>query len=298
MNHIAMMRRYLLGTATPDERIAVENDYLPNAEAFEELTAAESDLIDSYARGKLSTAERQAFEKRYLSSVQSRSRVEFALAFADITKEEALAASPKEARFLQTLLSAFRPLTLSTSWRLASACALVLIVGLVSLRVFNHHESNAGPSQPSKQSDQPAGLRQSPSGSESPTGSPQLLAKNAEPTPQDFPMHLESDVSRALASGPQRFVVPTHTEWLAVRVDVPDDESRPLSAVLQTPEGNQVFRADHTEITASQGGRLLRVRIPVARMPAGDYILDLKSPSTGSGKEETVTSCSFRLTYK
>jgi hypothetical protein len=300
MNKSRLMRRYLLGTATSAERAALEKEYLPNSEVFHELVAAENDLIDSYTRGKLSISEKQAFEKRYLTSVQGQTRVEFARALADITEEAVLSASPKEANFLDKFLSVFRP-SPSAPWRVAAACAIVLIAGFVSLRFLNHREYSST-SVASKQADHqlsPVDASSKPQTSiESPTGSPQLLARNEQHAQQDFIVQLEPEVSRAVGSVPQKFAVPIHAAWLNLQVAVEDDEHRPLTAIVQTPEGHEVFRTDRSEVTASQHGRLLRVRVPVARMPAGDYILDVNAPTTGSEKEESVTSCSFSLTYK
>ena len=137
MSNSRLMRRYLLGTATPAERIALENDYLANAEAFQELTAAENDLIDSYARSELSSLEKQAFEKRYLNSVHGQSRIEFARSLGVITKEVTPSTLPR-ASLVEKFLSVFRIPVLSPAWRFAGACAIVLIVGLVSLQLLRH----------------------------------------------------------------------------------------------------------------------------------------------------------------
>ena len=45
-----LMRRYLLGSLPQDERTSLEGGYLADAGLFEELVAAENDLIDYYVR--------------------------------------------------------------------------------------------------------------------------------------------------------------------------------------------------------------------------------------------------------
>jgi hypothetical protein len=83
----AMMKRYFLGTATLEERTSLENQYLSDAEAFEELVAAENDLIDSYTRGDLSIIERLEFEGRYNTSSEGRERLGFSGALCQASKE-------------------------------------------------------------------------------------------------------------------------------------------------------------------------------------------------------------------
>ena len=306
MKDSRLMKRYLLGTATPAERTALENEYLANAETFHELKAAENDLIDSYTRGTMVDAEKRDFEKLYLTSTQGRSRVEFARALGDIAKEEAFTAPVHEASLFKKIFVVFSVGTISPAWRFAAACAIVLIVGLVSFRILNHHGSNVGPSEASKHFDRPPSNHQpgpaeqssqSPAGTESTTGAPPLMAKNEAQAPQDYNAQLEPDAVRAIGSGLQALVVPAHTRWLNLRIAV-DDEAGPLTAVVQTPEGTEVFRHEHAEITNTKRGKFLDVRIPAGRIAAGDYILEVTSEASGSKTEESVTSCSFRLTYK
>ncbi len=303
-NNGGLMRRYLLGTATEAERIAVENDYLANGEAFHQLKATENDLIDSYARGELAIAEKEAFEKRYLTSppvstrtsAQGRSRVKFASVLREITKEAALSPSPKEAGILEKLLAMFRAASVSPKWRLAAACAIVLVGGLISLKVLSHR--GGGPSEASRHPDRQQSNHPGPAehanepGAGTESGTPQIVARNDEPAAHDFTAQLEPDAARAVGSGLQTLAAPSHTAWLNLGVVVDEDEARPLAAVVETPEGNQVFRTDRGELTTSQRGRVLHVRVPAARIPAGDYILEVKA------NDETVASCSFRLAYK
>lgn len=71
--------RYLLGLSSPAEREHIESAYFEDDAAFQEMLAAEDDLIDAYARGELIGDERQRFEK---SSLQESDRVQFARAFS------------------------------------------------------------------------------------------------------------------------------------------------------------------------------------------------------------------------
>ena len=74
--------RYLLGLSSQIERERIEADYLDDEDTFQKMLAAEDDLIDSYARGELTTEEQWRFENYYLRSAREGTRIKFARAFA------------------------------------------------------------------------------------------------------------------------------------------------------------------------------------------------------------------------
>src|ERR1039457_904643 len=79
-NDEILLRRYFLGDLPKEERARLEDRYLVDVELFEELLAAENDLIDAYVRGELTEAETQQFEMEYLKSPERRDRLDFARA--------------------------------------------------------------------------------------------------------------------------------------------------------------------------------------------------------------------------
>jgi hypothetical protein len=84
--------RYLLGELSKAERVEIEDSYLADSEAFDQLLIAEDQLIDDYVREHLSAKDRQLFEKNFLSSAERRTRLGSAralLAFADKHSEAA-----------------------------------------------------------------------------------------------------------------------------------------------------------------------------------------------------------------
>src|SRR5258708_24741749 len=93
-NDEILLRRYFLGDLPQEERVRLEDRYLADVEVFEELLAAENDLIDAYVRGELTEAERQQFEMEYLKSPERRERLDFARTLSQVStlEEEALVA--------------------------------------------------------------------------------------------------------------------------------------------------------------------------------------------------------------
>src|SRR5687767_3799971 len=70
--------RYLLGDLPETEQMAVEQEYFADPEKFEEVWAAENDLVDRYVRDRLPRGRRELFERNYLQSPKHRERVALA----------------------------------------------------------------------------------------------------------------------------------------------------------------------------------------------------------------------------
>ncbi len=107
---------YLLGLCSQADRERIESEYFEDEDAFQKMLAAEDDLIDAYARGKLTGEERRRFEEHFLSSSQGRKRVQFARAFAG-------GVSARETTAPATLIG----------WRAAQKIALIAAVIVVAV---------------------------------------------------------------------------------------------------------------------------------------------------------------------
>src|SRR5690348_6306008 len=88
-----LLVKYLLGKLTEEEQVRVEDRAFADREYMSALDAAEADVIDAYVSGDLSQGDRRAFELRFLTSPQRRSKIEFARALVRATAEEACVAS-------------------------------------------------------------------------------------------------------------------------------------------------------------------------------------------------------------
>jgi hypothetical protein len=75
MSSDSLARRYLLGELAADERQSLEERLFTDDDWFAELQDAENDLLDSYAAGKLSGADREHVERLLLGSASQRQRV-------------------------------------------------------------------------------------------------------------------------------------------------------------------------------------------------------------------------------
>jgi len=129
--------RYLLGVSSQAEREQIESEYFADDHAFQEMLAAENDLIDAYARGELTRDERRRFEKHFLTSPGGSDRVQFARAFAGAVSGDV---RPHETKLRATLLDGFR------EWRgaleRAAITAVVVLVVVLSWQLMERRRMN------------------------------------------------------------------------------------------------------------------------------------------------------------
>jgi hypothetical protein len=105
-----LLVKYLLGDASPEEQIRIEDRAFADPDYLLVLQAVEVDLIDSYVNGELSPAERRGFERQFLVSLERRRKVAFARDLARVAAEaKALEASPAlQVSAWQSILRAVR----------------------------------------------------------------------------------------------------------------------------------------------------------------------------------------------
>jgi hypothetical protein len=71
----ARLRRYILGALRDDEAAAIEEEYFVDADALEQVSAAEDELIEDYLEHRLDPESRARFDRHYLSTPGHRDRV-------------------------------------------------------------------------------------------------------------------------------------------------------------------------------------------------------------------------------
>jgi anti-sigma factor RsiW len=76
-----IITHYLLGELSEAERVALEERYFTDLQVFDKIVKAENELVDDYARGRLSPQLRERFEQYYLAHPKRRERMKFAQAF-------------------------------------------------------------------------------------------------------------------------------------------------------------------------------------------------------------------------
>ena len=299
MTDRGLMRRYLLGTASPDERTTLEDKYLRDTGAFEELTAAENDLIDSYTRGKLSDIEKVEFEKRYLTSPKGRSRVSFSRALAELSAQPHQTNSAPTPSFWQGILAFFQPRSPVFRWGFAAVCAVALVAAIGSLRVIHNRNLQARLGSQQTNSQTQVNIATQPN-AQTPGGTGRTeIAKTETPLLGEFTLQLNSGISRTFGSGaPKPFVVPPGTSWLNLQLGLDDDDHSGYVVSVETPEGVEIRRVEGLNSRTRSGRKIIVVRVPARLIPAGDYVVDVKRTGEDKTKEQSVESYAFRIVYK
>lgn len=114
-------RAYLLGTATAGQERSMEERFLEDDGAFEELEAAETELLDDYTQDALTGEERVSFERLLVASPRLTKRLEVA---RDLQRRfEGTRA------FSSRTIDPPRDRAVVPRWLLAAAVALVAIGG-------------------------------------------------------------------------------------------------------------------------------------------------------------------------
>lgn len=90
------IRRFLLGEMPEDARAAFEENFIADESLFEQISVAEDELIESYVRGMLSSAEKTGFEKHFLAIESRRRRVVFTRTLLEKSKTENQSAVAKK----------------------------------------------------------------------------------------------------------------------------------------------------------------------------------------------------------
>jgi hypothetical protein len=143
----SLLRRYLLGTAIPESREALEARLFSDDSIFyERLSIAEDELVSDYVQRALTDSERQDFEKYFLCTDERRAKLEFARALhayaersGDLERSDATKRSDTVRESPWAWLR--RPL-LSPAW--AVAAAALLFLGVQVTRVGNSGDAVSG----------------------------------------------------------------------------------------------------------------------------------------------------------
>src|SRR5262245_10619817 len=99
--------RYLLGAAA-EEQMAMEEKYLSDQGFFEQVVAVEKELLDNYARDRLSPHERELFERHYLAHPKRRARAMTAMALVStLDRLKPLKAETATPTWLRNLFAEF-----------------------------------------------------------------------------------------------------------------------------------------------------------------------------------------------
>jgi len=331
----AQRTRFLLGGGTEAERERLEAEFFADDDAFQQMIAAEDDLIDAYARGGLTDSERRQFEQRFMNSSAGRERVCFARAFVAATVPQKVPAvvpvTPPAPGFFASIFGNTAGLRVAFA-----ALAIAVLVGfpwllversrlnreLVELREQHTRLSQqaealqrAAEAEKLKNTETLAQLkdlqdRLAVTGNQNTKAAPEPGKRNANidsggtyavdvrnesSTPENVVFDVNPGATRGGAGNTLR--VSKNAKSIMLRLGLEAESSREeYRVVIETAEGRAVKSMDFKVASGSHD----RVNLPVLsarELRAGDYVVTL-SGKRPDNTFERVASYSFRVVNK
>ena len=293
--------RYLLGDLPEEEQFALEQEFLADDEKFDQVCAAETELVDRYLRNRLASPEKHLFEKNYLASPVHRERLAFAK-----TLVHAVDSDTRRTDTFGIKPSAPRSSLLSATWRFRWAlAAAVLLFAASSIWLFaENRRLREQINQPSReaefaqriqdlenelraqreQSDELAAELAALREAQPPTVVPPAQPGQAEQ--RSIVSFLLSPVLMRGGSEPQELTIPKETNAVLLKMSIDDANGRSFQATLRTVEGAQIWSRSAIKPRAQQNGSTIAVSIPASKIPSSDYILTLSAINKANELEE------------
>ena len=310
------LTRYLLGKLSEREQVTTETDYFADNEKFEEMWAAENDLIDDYLRGKLTRSDRELFEQRFLSSPWGRKRLKAArILLTSISRVEPAIGRTGRAESSPALFRlrslALRLSVPKPSLALALGAVIVLLFVVVSWGLIEtgrlrrqvllaqaeragqlerQRELETQGAAAGKQVDQ---LTQELAGARDQLATLEARKAKEAPSMHQVSFFLTAGLARAEGQTPT-LKLPPGTEAVALKVTLDGKSYQSYTAELRTVEGADVWKSASVRAISLRSGAGIVLRVPAARLARNDYTLRLTG-ITSTGAVEDAGQYYFRV---
>lgn len=293
--------RYLLGELAEAEQQEFEMRFLGSGEAVEEIRIVEEELIDDYVHGVLSPSQSERFAKAYLVEPDRALRVVgFGRAFDRImtgrkaSEPRPVASSVTRAVGRRLLAAAAVGLFLATAY-----LAYQSIEMRQQIRRLQIDRTTLASREPELQKQ----VREAQNGS-----SELRLALERERAEKDqlserlAKVRPQAVVAFILSPSPARgeeavptLPIPGAVDLVRLTLRLTRSDSLTYRAVLETPDGEEVWHSGMLKLETHATGKSLSVHVPAPRLKPATYILIVEG-LTGPGTYEEVADFSFRVT--
>lgn len=300
------MTRYLLGELSEQEQAALEERYYRDPQVFNEVLRVESELVDAYARGQLSTEMRERFENSYLKHPARRNRVEFARALTTRIDERENSVSPAEQSAQSALHISWKQRLLAAvgGQRPALRFAMALVILFVALAgVWVFVNSRWRQQQREIQAQRENQERREQTAAQQPTETPkqqnQVPPETTQPAPNSAPpivsLALTAGGVRGAGGGPtQTLVIPHDTTHAQILLDLKDDSYPRYRASLRKIGGSEIFTQTNIRPRSTKTGARFVFTVPARQLTSGDYTLTLGG-ITPEGEVDDLNKSLFRV---
>lgn len=282
-----LMIRYLLGSATEDEQLQIEERFFQDDDAYLELQALEDELRYEYAQGGLSSEQRKQFEARFLKTPDDRKKVELAgSVLGKLNQVRAETPAPVETR--QAKPSWFASLFTSPRFSFAASAAALLIVAAGSwFAVDSMRLRQEVASLEQRQKQIASDAQQQVAQARQELDKERARSKEQAPktSPANFGFLLAPGLVRS-TDGIKRLAIPRGAQEVQLQFDVKvKGDFASYRAELQDLDGTTLWSGKVSQPSVS---------IPSRILPPGDYVVMLKG-ITASGESRDAGEFYFQV---
>jgi hypothetical protein len=307
-----LIKRYLLGELSAAEQTALEDEYFADPSKYDQICKAEDNMLDAAARGSLSEADRERFERSYLTNPGRRQRVMFAKALAQVVDEEMAARSARSQTaegewgeragrglswrsWIAQLFRGPRFVALITAALLIGLGGTWFVIETVRLRGRLAEALREGETQRRRaqtQAEQIADLEAQYQQLAEERGrlQAQLQTAKEKASPTPAPVFFALSVSAFRDPGgqePRPLILPRGAEVARLRISLPGYEFPGYQVMLLTADGREVFARKGLRPQTTRDGDVVIVSIPARKFANGDNVISLSGIS-GAGEVETL----------
>ena len=308
-----IMMRYLLGELSEQEQSALEEKYFTDPEVFDQVLKTESELVDAYARGRLSKETRERMEQFYMAHPVRAERVKFAAALTsrlDHFQESGKNQATSPVSWWQTLLVTVRGNRPTLRFAMALA-SLFIVFGTIWVWMERQKRERvqsqvAYEAQQQRERERTQAAEETRRAKEL-TDEQERIAKQTPapaPTPQsDTALH---SVSLALSVGGVRggdngqiptLIIQPLTTQAQLLLNLKTNDFPSYRVTLQTVAGVEIFNQSNVKPRVAKSGASFAFIVPAKKLASGDYVLTLGGVSA-NGEVENLTKSLFRVEKK
>ena len=276
----ARLRRYLLGELPEEERLALEERYFAADDVFAGLLAAEDELAEAYLSGALSAAERERYERVFLSTPAGRRTLRLA---EDLGGR--LSLRPP------------RPRAASARWRhaLGPAAIAAAVVVAAAAGIWVTTGRDRGHPTLARTAERPAPRPVAPSHDGAPSPGSGSLEARPLPAPGGAILSVMLAAGLVRDAGPSKaFAIPPETTTVRLVLLLPRDDYPRYRVSLQTPEGDERMARSGLTPRHLDSGPGIEARFPARRLEPGTYVA-IVSGVMADGRTEPAGEYVFRV---
>jgi hypothetical protein len=294
------LKRYLLGQLDQEEQQQLEREIMTDNHTFEQLSAAEDELVEEYLEDSLSAREKERFEKHFLSTPERRQELKLAKALKKYVVaqksaskvpfwESLLAPLRTQPAFLKHALSAALVLTVvgvawsgRQAWRYGQEIAQIRAQQATSQDQMQDLQRQLGEQRSRNlQLDEELERREA-----------QGSVAKPDPVAVQQPTLVAFALTRGLvrdAGTLRRVVVPSGASLVELRLDLVSPDYPSYRAMLQDAAGEEIITQNKLEARKLGDGHIVVVTLPVSLVPRGDYSLKLSGRTVAGDFEDLGT---------